>query len=112
MKTLREAQETIKDHLLEQGKRAWNSLEASCMYRAPGGLKCAVGCLIDDKYFHESWNWKAVTSTLVRRALKLSGWPTDDDALRVYGKWQFRHDLRSNWDDETGYVGPTDLIDP
>jgi hypothetical protein len=45
---------TVCEHLMKQGEKArdsgntdWNN----CVYRAPDGKKCAVGCLIpDDKY--------------------------------------------------------------
>lgn len=49
----------VRDHLLAQGKAAKGPLSQdsgnmTCMYRAPDGSKCAIGCLIpDDKYFPE-----------------------------------------------------------
>lgn len=36
-------------HLLQQGKRS--SVRRKCLYRGPDGLKCAIGCLIDDTHF-------------------------------------------------------------
>lgn len=47
--------ETVKNHLLTQGKKAKAaSTFNTCKYRTQDGLKCAVGCLIpDDKYMPE-----------------------------------------------------------
>lgn len=48
--TKQEIFDTVVAHLRKQGRRAAN-LEGGCMYRAPNGDKCAVGCLIkDDEY--------------------------------------------------------------
>jgi len=39
----------VKTHLLTQNERAGR--EGNCQYRTSEGLKCAVGCLIEDQYY-------------------------------------------------------------
>lgn len=49
--TTQEIFNRVARHLLTQGARAANPVTGACLYRAPDGKKCAVGCLIpDDKY--------------------------------------------------------------
>jgi len=56
--TAQEVYDQVKAHLLQQNARSEHN--GSCLYRGPGGLKCAAGCLIgDDEYFPEmesSWD--------------------------------------------------------
>lgn len=61
----------VARHLLRQRKRSTDG--NSCLYRGPGGLKCAIGCLIKDKYYHPAINFynMAVASVIV--ALRASG---------------------------------------
>jgi hypothetical protein len=39
----------ISNHLLRQGKKSRDDI--SCLYRGPGGQKCAVGCVIPDELY-------------------------------------------------------------
>lgn len=56
LKTLAEATEQevfdqVKDHLLSQNEKSVRFGTKECVYRGPGGLTCAAGCLIgDDEY--------------------------------------------------------------
>jgi hypothetical protein len=43
--------DTVAKHLLTQGKKAVDKYTGLCTYRAPDGLKCAVGCLIPDDVY-------------------------------------------------------------
>lgn len=46
--------ETVARHLFAQGKRAGVENEEgdfSCLYRAPDGTKCAIGCLLTDEQY-------------------------------------------------------------
>ena len=43
----------VEAHLLAQGVRSMKYLDM-CAYRGAGGLRCAVGCLIKDEFYHES----------------------------------------------------------
>ena len=49
--TLQEIFDKVKVHLLAQGKPAVDWVTSQCRYRAPDGLKCAVGCLITDEAY-------------------------------------------------------------
>jgi hypothetical protein len=54
--TRREIFETVKNHLLTQGKKAWVFQDdpdqpGPCLYRTDDGLRCAVGCLIPDELY-------------------------------------------------------------
>jgi hypothetical protein len=43
--------DTVARHLLTQKRRALQANNRTCAYRAPNGLKCAIGCLFtDDEY--------------------------------------------------------------
>lgn len=44
----------IKDFLVTQGKPSANE-EGDCLYRGPEDLKCAVGCIIPDELYKESF---------------------------------------------------------
>lgn len=47
--TAQEVFDQVARHLLTQKERS--VADEKCLYRAPGGLKCAAGCLIgDDEY--------------------------------------------------------------
>lgn len=39
----------VAKHLLAQGRRAMSN--GACVYRGPGGTKCAVGCIIPDELY-------------------------------------------------------------
>ena len=42
--------EKVRNHLLEQGRRAADE-KGDCLYRGPDGTKCAVGCIIPDDLY-------------------------------------------------------------
>lgn len=43
--------DTVAKHLLTQNAKSLSDHE-TCVYRSKSGLKCAVGCLIADEYYH------------------------------------------------------------
>jgi hypothetical protein len=47
--TLQEVFDQVATHLLTQGKQALDG--DRCLYRAPDGTKCAIGCLISDEEY-------------------------------------------------------------
>ncbi len=55
--------DTAARHLLKQGKKAQEG--GNCRYRAPDGLKCAVGCLIEPEDYSPDIEGKAIIT--VRR---------------------------------------------
>ena len=48
--TNQEAYNKVCAHLAKQGRRSED--KGRCLYRGPGGLMCAVGCLIPDELYH------------------------------------------------------------
>jgi hypothetical protein len=75
--TRQELFDRISRHLLTQKKKAECNINEgkrgsppswSCRYRAPGGLSCAVGCIIPDELYTEALEGRGVT-TLVERAV-------------------------------------------
>jgi hypothetical protein len=51
----------VVNHLLNQGKLATNG-KGACAYRSEEGLKCAVGCLIPDKFYDKEIEGKLVSN--------------------------------------------------
>lgn len=49
----------VAAQLLKQGRRS-TSNGHDCVYRAPDGCKCAAGHLIDDQFYHPSFERRAV----------------------------------------------------
>jgi hypothetical protein len=47
--TEQEAFTKVYRHLLKQRRRSVCPMSGACLYRGPGGLKCAVGALIGDR---------------------------------------------------------------
>jgi hypothetical protein len=79
----------VKAHLLTQGRRAQQ--DGECRYRAEGGLMCAAGCLIKDKYYSGPlMEGFSVTVLSVRGALISSGVP--DESIGLVGDLQDIHD--------------------
>ena len=55
----------VVEHLFTQGRPAYDGING-CMYRTPGGLRCAVGVLIPDNFYDKAFeNTKA--STLIQK---------------------------------------------
>jgi hypothetical protein len=46
-----ELYEYIGEFLIQQGKQSYDINHNSCMYRGPNNTKCAVGCVIPDKFY-------------------------------------------------------------
>lgn len=64
----------VYKHMLTQGRRSLlNHTNGTCAYRSNDGLKCAVGCLIDDENYHYGLERYAAHSVVVRLALAKSG---------------------------------------
>ncbi len=52
--TTQEVFDQVSQHLLTQKQRSVSRSETLCSYRGDDGLKCAAGCLIDDKEYSPS----------------------------------------------------------
>lgn len=59
--------------LLKQGKTSKDSV--SCKYRGPNGLKCAVGMLIPDELYEDTFEGHSASSSGVIKALVKAGMP-------------------------------------
>lgn len=84
----------VATHLLTQ-----NCLSADgglCMYRGPDGLKCAVGCLIDDDHYDRTLEGVTIGSDSngrVRRVVELSiGRELSYDEVGLLANLQWTHD--------------------
>lgn len=62
----------VSRHLLTQGETSVDE-DGECLYRGPGGLRCAVGCLIADEHYTEDMEGNSVNDIRLRTALKASG---------------------------------------
>ena len=61
----------VAKHLLTQGRKAMD--DGLCAYRTHAGdAMCAVGCLINDKHYHEGIESHSVLETSVRRVVLAS----------------------------------------
>lgn len=73
MTTAQELFDKVATHLLKQYKVSDD--DEGCLYRGPGGLKCAVGCLIpDDAYSVDMESLRVsdlVNGNLLRQDLRL-----------------------------------------
>ncbi len=106
----------VSKHLLTQGERAVTASSGAglvCCYRTEDGLMCAVGCLIDDKYYHPEFEGvglyddDALTAAegspderpfMVRSALEASlGYIPNAEEIRLLQDLQSIHDVESNW---------------
>jgi hypothetical protein len=64
--TAREIFDTVKAHLLKQGRRSMTSGvltgTVTCAYRGVDGLECAVGCLIRDHEYSREMEGEGVAA--------------------------------------------------
>lgn len=101
--TKQEIFDTVVMHLYNQGQQSavyddW--ARASCRYRTPEGLKCAVGCLIPDKDYNTDMEGTRVPGLLIDNIKLHTLFVRNMDLLMDL---QSAHDNRCHWDKE----GPT-----
>lgn len=105
----------IATHLLNQGKRA-QRLGGGCRYYAPDGLKCAVGCLIDEKHYDENLEGSSADDPLVEAALEASigRGLTGDEVLMLEALQEIHdHDRPENWAESLQeFAHKNDLVMP
>lgn len=68
---MQEVYTKVRKHLLAQGTPARSG--ANCLYRTSQGLSCAVGCLIDDEFYHKNFEGNNVDDDRILHALESSG---------------------------------------
>lgn len=96
----------VAKHLAQQKERAIGG--NGCMYRTPGGKMCAVGCLIPDELYSESFDAglsTSVTSILISsdpaaalvadHLMNLCGLLLSEEVATFYRAMQRYHDLSS-----------------
>ena len=89
--TLIEISEKIRDHMTKQ--KAVSRTASGCAYRGEGGLKCAVGCLIDDDSYTSDLEQRSVPHGPVIKAIESSlGIEITSGCLRMLKMWQKYHD--------------------
>jgi hypothetical protein len=83
--------ERIRDHLLTQ--RAVSKVNSGpCLYRAPNGLKCAVGCLIADEHYIADFEGAGVSVVIGAVTLSLNMPPPYWHLIKLLSHWQCYHD--------------------
>lgn len=88
--------DTMVTHLRAQGVKASYQADdgtTMCLYRAEGGRKCAVGCLIADEHYEEFMENTTPNATPVMNALESSlGYKLTDHELEFLEEMQTVHD--------------------
>ena len=64
----------IKEHLLKQNEKSLDPWSLSCYYRAQkedgNVLRCAIGCLIDDRFYSEEFENTSPNDPRVKEAIE------------------------------------------
>jgi len=63
-----------------------------CVYRGPGGCRCAVGAQIDDAAYFPMLEQCGLENPTLQQALRASGVPDDADAAALLADMRFAHD--------------------
>lgn len=110
----------VARHLLRQNAQALDYRDTqtrSCVYHAPDGKQCAVGCLIADDEYDPGMEQLSVTSLITYLNGKYAGktpplQPIENDTVRVLNMLQNLHDdtLPVNWPEELLYVAQQSKI--
>jgi len=86
----------VKNHLLTQNAKAVRNLTTAgqgCAYRGLNDTKCAIGCLIDDAFYHKELEGCGVQEKLVVGALCASlGTKMNTKDISFLGELQIIHD--------------------
>jgi hypothetical protein len=100
----------VKTHLLNQGERADSDVQNAgideCVYHAPSGLKCAVGCLITDEVYRPTMEFVDVFDEPVYSGLRDSGIDMSGKTVSILRKMQHVHDCAdpSEWSESIDRV--------
>ena len=102
MLTDQEIYDRVCVHLFNQGQRAYDSdasIYGTCMYRTKDGLKCAVGCLIEDDEYSKNFEGDNVRGILGKGTLstfKNFSW----ENVVILKSLQELHDNVASWTSE------------
>lgn len=97
----------VSKHLIKQNAIS-QDYYGSCLYRGDNDRKCAVGCLIKDKYYSKSLEDQASSDKDVQKALKLSVGSLSKKSLALIEALQNLHDM---YDPDTWWSGLANLAD-
>lgn len=92
--TKKEIFEKVRDHLLKQNALSKDEFDGRCLYRSENGLKCAIGCLISDEDYRDSFegkNIRGIHEIIINKIL-----PSDldgENGIVFLQKLQNIHDL-------------------
>ena len=96
--------DTVVRHLRAQKQRALEKHGMDmCAYRAPDGLKCAIGCLIPDELYDplfegKSAFWLLTNNAPEARAVRVfCGASTDQTVVSLMSALQDIHDKQYSW---------------
>jgi hypothetical protein len=93
--TPQEVFDKVATHLLTQRSRAVRpGSRYSCLYRAPDGKRCAIGCLITDDIYRPDMEGSVATTLLLRGEVQRA-WPwayRNEKALNMLDRLQVLHD--------------------
>lgn len=95
--------DTVKAHLIKQGRRAYSIVDSGCSYRTSNGFKCAVGCLIPDELYTDEMEGVLVVNLIHAYKDVLPEWFCLNEVL--LGRLQVVHDYQHNWSSSDGFVG-------
>jgi len=89
MKTLQQIFDQAYNGILAQGGQSSNAY-GRCMYRGPGGRKCAVGHLLPDALYHHSmeghpvdYSTRVLGSALLQAGIDMEDRPTINLVIRM-----------------------------
>lgn len=93
MKTKLEIFTEVSKHLSTQNRRSVG-VEGDCLYLAPNGDKCAVGCLIKPEFYKPSLEYHAMHSATPELSMALlnSGISDDQETVELLTELQHIHD--------------------
>jgi hypothetical protein len=114
----------VAKHLLDQGRASSVTDEAlggkrrtKCLYRGPGGLRCAVGALFPDNVYTPGLEGLAANSARMATALRAGGIEFTLDTADFLRQLQDAHDdyltvSMDEWKSEMRAIANTHGLDP
>lgn len=102
---LRAIFERVKAHLLAQGCQSKDA-DDECSYRGADGLKCAVGVLIEGRYYSTRLEGYGASNPNVVHSLALSGVGVGPLQLQLLNRLQSMHDraLPETWPSQLAII--------
>ena len=107
-------------HARKQGHKARDSESGSCLYRAPNGDKCFLGCLFPDELYNPAMENLRISNKEMEAVSKFLEVESQDDEMFLR-ELQVIHDNRDarDWEEylrrfavrfELAYVAPAEVV--